>query len=77
MRLERTIYFAASPERKTKQGFVPAGHVIAIVKHITDRQVPILIDIIDKMIDVVRAGLVGMDLRDFHFAGEQNHVAAH
>src|SRR6266403_337518 len=75
--LIRRVIFAARPKRETERRFIPSGDVVLLIKHIADRQVPILIDVVDKVVYVVRAGLVGMDLRDFHLAGEKCHVAAH
>src|SRR5439155_15511589 len=77
MWLERTIYFAASPERKAQQRLVPTGNVIAIVEDITDRQVPVLVHVINKVVHIVRAGLVGVHLRNFCLAREERHLAAH
>src|SRR3979409_591757 len=77
MRLKGGVIFSARPEREAERWIIPTANVIAIIEHVTDRQIPILIDVIDKMIHVVWARLVGMNLRDFHLAGEERHIAAH
>src|SRR2546426_5673909 len=77
MWFERAVYFSTSPECETEGRFIPSGDVVLVIEDVTDRQVPILIDVVDKVVHVVRTGLVGMDFRHFHFAGEERHVAAH
>src|SRR5712692_7326168 len=66
VRLIRRVIFAARPKRETERGVIPSGDIVALIKYIADGQVPILIDVIDKMIHVVWAGFVGMDLRHFN-----------
>src|SRR6266481_4713303 len=77
MRLIGGVIFSACPEREAEKWIIPLPNVITLIEHITDRQVPILIDVIDKMIHVVWTRLIRMDLRDFHLAGEECRVAAH
>src|ERR1700730_602447 len=77
MRLIGGVIFSACPEREAERRIVPTANVIAIIEHVTDRQIPILIDVIDKMIYVIWTRLVGMNLRDLHLPGEECHVAAH
>src|ERR1700687_899993 len=74
MRLIGGVIFSARPEREAERWIIPTPNVIALIEHVADRQVPILIDVIDKVVHVVWARLVGMDLRDLHFAGEERHI---
>src|SRR6266550_8799146 len=76
VRLIRRVIFAARPKRETERRFIPSRDIVGLIKYIADWQVPILIHVIHKMIHIVRASLVGMDLRHFHLAGEKRHIAA-
>ena len=77
MRLERAIHLAARPERKSQLGLFPFDYVVGLQEHITNRQVPIVVHVIDKMIYIIRTGFIRMHFRNFEFPGEKRHVAAH
>src|SRR5260370_11771059 len=77
MWLEGPIQFGARPKREAQSRFLPLVNVIGLKEHIADRQVPILIHVIDKMVYIVRTRFVRMHLRHFELASEERHVTTH
>src|SRR6266850_25698 len=77
MWLEGPIQLGARPKRKAQSRFLPLVNVIGFKEHIADRQVPILIHVIDKMVYIIRSRFIRMHLRHFEFAGEERHVTTH
>jgi len=72
MRLH-VICIAAQPERDVERGVVRLFHV---VEDVADRQVPIVVNIIDPLASSIRAGGVCAGLRHLHPAGEERRVGA-
>src|SRR5438132_923081 len=75
MRLVGRVSFTASPEREAERWVVHTANVVAVIKHVTDGQIRILIHVIDEVVYIVRTRFIGMHLRHFELAGEECYVA--
>src|SRR6185295_15757546 len=76
MRFVRSVYFAARPYSEGQSWLSHAEYIIRLEEDIANRQVPILIDVVIKVVHEVWACLAGMDFGDSRLAGEEGQVSA-
>src|SRR5437867_13237677 len=75
MRL-KIVRISANPKGYVESRKVPTSQIIGREENVTDGEVPIVINIIDEVVYDLGSGLIGMDLCNFHIAGEECCVGA-
>src|SRR6185503_16375787 len=70
------VSVTTNPESDVKIGHLPAMHIARRQVDVADWKVPVMVDVINKLICSLRTGFVRFMLSNFHLTGEERRIRA-